>query len=472
MAVSSKELFERVGESEIDRLMNWIKGRRTQPWWLESAALGGLLLIIAIAGLVGLGLNAQVKRITDQALNYDIELEDRGDDFRVAVLDMRHYHRNIAFVGPTRHGLADFEAAYSQLQTQIDRLEELGIADPNVYTPQELRDVAERYYAEFRPAIEAHEADSQAFALASDNGLVRIAELEGAAREIDQLGEQRASDALRRVEAAENGARIVLITVVSGLVLAGLGLVYLVSVNAREREQAAAELARALELKNAFIADASHELRTPLTVLRANAEVGLSLDRTCDHVELLQEIVKESERMTRLVEDLLFLARSDADSVPLEPELVNVEPFLLELGERAAMLGRKEQTPVHLDLSAQGIARLDRTRIEQVVLILVDNAVKYSGNGTAIVMRSSTRGDELMVEVRDEGIGIPASDLELVFERFYRVDKARSRKKGGTGLGLAIARRIVEGHGGRIGAESILGHGTTMRFFLPLANHA
>lgn len=450
--------------------MKWIKEWRTQPWWLESAGLGGLLVIIAIVGLVGLGLNAQVQRITDRALDYDIELEDRGDDFRVAVLDMRHYHRNIAFVGPTRHGLADFEAAYSQLQAQIDRLEALGIADPNVYTPQELRDLAERYYAEFRPAIETYEADSQAFALASDNGLVHIAELEGAAREIDQLGEQRASDALRRVEAAENGARIVLITVVSGLVVAGVGLVYLVSVNARDREQAATELAHALELKNAFIADASHELRTPLTVLRANAEVGLSLDRSCEHAELLQEIVKESERMTRLVEDLLFLARSDADSVPLELETVSVEPYLLELGERAAMFARKEQTPVHRDLRARGMARLDRTRIEQVVLILVDNAVKYSSDGAPIVMRSWTRNGALVVEVCDEGPGIPASELDLVFERFYRVDKARSRKKGGTGLGLAIARSIVEGHGGRIEAESEPGQGTTMRFILPLAN--
>lgn len=477
MTVSSKQsgsssLEGNASVNNAGRFMRWLAGWRTQPWWLESVGLGGLLLIIAIAGLVGLGLNAQVKRITDRALNYDIELEDRGDDFRVAVLDMRHYHRNIAFVGPTRHGLADFEAAYLQLQAQIDRLEELGIVDPNVYGSQELRDVAERYYAEFRPAIDAYDEDRQAFALASDNGLVHIAELEGAAREIDRLGEQRASDALRRVEAAENGARVVLITVLSGLVLVGVGLVYLVSVNAREREQTAAELAQALTLKNAFIADASHELRTPLTVLRANAEVGLDLDRSCMHEEILQEIVKESERMTRLVEDLLFLARSDADTVPLEPELVNVEPFLLELGERAGMLAREQQTPVHYELAAHGRAVLDRARIEQVVLILVDNALKYSSDGKPIVMRSWASDGELVVEVSDEGPGIPASDLNLVFERFYRVDKARSRKKGGTGLGLAIARSIVEGHGGSIEAESEVDHGTTMRFILPLENES
>jgi signal transduction histidine kinase len=450
----------------MTRLERW----RSQPWFLEGVALSGLLLIIAITGLVGLGINAQMQQTTDRALTYDIELEDRGDDFRVAVLDLRHYHRNIAFVGPTRHGLADFESAYQQLHAQIDRLEELGIDDPNIYSPPELREIAERYYDEFRPAIELYNEDRQAFALASDDGLVRIAELEGAAREIDRLGEQQAAAALRRVNASGNVARFVLLTVLVGLVFTGLGLAYLIVAGTREKQRSSAALARALESKNAFIADASHELRTPLTVLRANAEVGLTLDRDCVHADLLQEIVRESERMTQLVEDLLFLARSDAHTVPLELELVDVEPFLAGLAGRAVMLAGKHGASLHSELGARGRLEIDRGRIEQVVLILVDNASKYSAAGMPVTLRSSASDGHLVVEVTDQGPGIPAEDLPQIFERFYRVDKARSRKKGGTGLGLSIAKSIVEGHGGRIEAHSTLNLGTTMRFYLPLVS--
>lgn len=444
--------------------------QRLAPSWLESVALGGLLVVIATVGLVGLGLNSQVRRITNEALSYDLELEDRGDDFRVAVLDMRHYHRNIAFVGPTRRGRVDFDSAYYQLQAQIDRLEELGIADPNVATPEELRELAAVYYAEFRPAIEQYSQDRRAFALASDDGLEKIAQLEGAAREIDRLGEERASRALRRVDAAENSARIVLLTVLFGLGLVGMGLVYVISMNNREKRQAANELSRALQLRNAFIADASHELRTPLTVLRANAEVGLELERECVHTELLEEIVAESERMTRLVEDLLFLARSDSDAVPLEQEMIDVQTFFAEIGTRARVLAQGMGMTFEKRLQARGTVFADRSRLEQVVLILLDNAMKYGANDEHVLLRTTTREEELVVEVVDHGPGIPASDLELVFERFYRVDKARSRNLGGTGLGLAIAKSIVEGHHGRIVAESELGQGTTMRFVLPLVD--
>jgi signal transduction histidine kinase len=428
------------------------------------------MVIITAAGLVGLAINDQVGRITEEALSYDIELENRSDDLRVAVLDMRHFHRNITFVGPTRRGLVDFETAYRNLTIQINYLDELGITDPNVYTPGELREIAERYYSTFRPAIDIFDDNRGVFDLASDEALLQIAELQGAALEIDQLGEQRAADALRRVDTAGNGARAALLTVLAGLVLAGAGLAYLIVQNTREKQQAARQLERALESKNAFIADASHELRTPLTVLRANAEVGLSLDRSCVHTELLEEIVQESVRMTAIVEDLLFLARSDADAVPLEREWISLGPFFAELAERAGTLAREYGSALKQELDATGRLWIDGKRIEQVVLILVDNAAKYGASGTPILLHSRIQADRLLVEVRDSGPGIPAPDLPMLFDRFYRVDKARSRKQGGTGLGLAIARSIVEGHGGVIEAESATGIGTTMRFTLPL-NH-
>ncbi len=447
--------------------MRWLHNR---PWWTEGVSISGLLLAIAVVGLVGLGINARVKSITQRALEYDVELEDRGDDFRVAVLDMRHYHRNLVFAGPTRRGVADFEAAYLQLHARIDELDQLPVDDSPILRADTLRMVAERYYRAFHPAIDLFESDAQGFTTASDNGLVILAELESAARAIDTLGEERAEASLHGVEAAADSAQLVLIVVLAGLILVGVGLAYLIVRNSRERQAAATELAHALQLKNDFIADASHELRTPLTVLRANAEVALELERDCVHIELLEEIVQESERMTHLVEDLLFLARSDAGSVPLDLELIELETFLLELAERAHLLAQQHGAHLRRDLTVQGRVRLDRARIEQAVLILIDNAAKYSPEGKPVLLRSRLSGQEVLIEVTDEGSGIPAAELPLIFERFYRVDKARSRKEGGAGLGLAIARSIVTAHGGRIEAASQLNRGTQMRLFLPLLN--
>jgi signal transduction histidine kinase len=425
-------------------------------------------LAIAVVGLVGLGINARVKRITERALQYDVELEDRGDDFRVAVLDMRHYHRNLVFAGPTRRGVADYEAAYLQLHLRIDDLDRLPIEDAPILHAGTLRNMAERYYQAFHPAIVLYASDPQAFTTASDHGLIVLAELESAAREIDQLGETRAAASLRGVEAAADSAQWVLLVVLAGLILVGVGLAYLIVRNSRERQAAASELAHALQLKNDFIADASHELRTPLTVLRANAEVALELERDCVHTELLEEIVQESERMTHLVEDLLFLARSDAGSVPLVLETVELEPFWAELAERARLLAQQQGVQLRHQLTVQGAVAMDRARIEQAVLILVDNATKYSPDGKLVTMHAQRVRQEFMIEVADEGIGIPMDELPFIFERFYRVDKARSRKQGGAGLGLAIAKSIMTAHGGRVEAASQLNQGTQMRLFLPL----
>lgn len=445
---------------------------RLQSWQIAIASMAGLLLVIAAAGIVGLAINARVKSITEQAIVLDVQLEDRGDDFRVAVLDMRHYHRNITFAGPSRRGLADFEAAYAQLQAQIGRLAALEIDDPRLPLPEELGRQAETYYNEFRPAIDLYETDQSAFALASDDGLLRLSELEGAGRMIDHLGEQRAAAALQSVEAAANSAQIVLLTVLGGLTLTGAGLTYLAIRTVREQQRSSMELARTLQLKNDFIADASHELRTPLTVLRANAELALELDRSCVHVELLDEIMEESDRMTRLVSDLLFLASSDAGSLPLELELVDSGPFMTRLAERAQTLTREHAADFRAELGSGGLVQIDASRIEQAVLILVDNAGKFSPTGTPVILRSAVRGESFLIEVIDQGPGIPESELPFVFERFYRVDKSRSRKQGGSGLGLAIARSIVEAHGGRIEAISSAAAGTTMRLFLPMVAQA
>ena len=458
--------------------MSWFKGVREQPWRITVVAVGGLLVAILIAGIVGFLLNRNVERVTNEALRYDVQLEDEGDDLRAAVLDLRHYHRNIHFGGPSRTQIDNFENAYAQLEEEIRELEAIGVRDPDAPQPDEIRRMAEEYYANFRPAIRLYGPGlqpSEAFEEASDHGLVRIDEMAQAGEELDELGEQLSEKSLAEVERATRTARVVLLTVIFGLLLVGAGLAYatvhVVNELRRlyaEQQETTEKLAEANRAKTDFIADVSHELRTPLTVLRGNAQVGLALGSDPDHARLFEEIVAESKRMSRMVEDLLFLARSDSSSPPFEFETVAVEPFLVELAGRAEVLARELGTKWEAELGGEGFVEIDRQRIEQAVLILVDNAAKYGPPGGTVTLTSFVRSGELHISVKDRGPGISKEELPRIFERFYRLDKARSRKLGGTGLGLPIAKTTVEAHGGRIEAVSSLGEGTKISLRLPL----
>jgi two-component system, OmpR family, sensor histidine kinase VicK len=455
--------------------MRWFRGLREQPWRITIAAVGGLLVMILIAGVVGFSLNRNVERVTDEALRYDVQLEDEGDDLRAAVLDLRHYHRNIYFGGPSRTQIDNFESAYAQLEEEIRELEDIGVRDPDAPQPDQIRRIAEEYYAGFRPAIGLYEEDRAAFEDASDHGLVRIDEMAQAGEDLDELGEQLSEESLGEVERATTTARVVLLAVIFGLLLVGAGLAYVTVRVVDElrqlyahQQETAEKLAEANRAKTDFIADVSHELRTPLTVLRGNAQVGLAVGSDSNHAQLFEEIVAESKRMSRMVEDLLFLARSDSASPPLEFETVAVTPFLAELAGRAEVLTREHGAELERKLEGEGYVEIDRQRIEQAVLILVDNAAKYGLRGGTVTLASFVRSGELHVSVEDRGPGIPEDELPRIFDRFYRLDKARSRQLGGTGLGLPIARTIVEAHGGRIEAVSRLGKGTKMTLRLPL----
>jgi len=431
--------------------------------------MSGLLLAIAIFGLVGLGINARIKTLTERMVQYDIELSDRSDNFLVVVLEMRHYHRNLFFAGPTSRTVAEFEGAHQRLQAAIDDLEQLPMRDYSaLLRVEELRTRADRYYQRFQPALALYTTDPPAFETASRASLQMLTELERVALALDRLGEERETASIQSVEEELKHAQWVLLAVLAGIILVGIGLAYLVVHSAQERQRAATKLATALQLKTDFIADASHELRTPLTVLRANAEVALTLEHTCAHTEFLEEIVREAERMTRTVEDLLLLARSDAGSLPLAPTTVDIETFLVELAARARMLAQKQGVLFQQELQATGRLQIDPHLIEQAVLILVDNAAQYSAESKPILLRATTAGKNILIEVIDQGSGISAEHLPLIFERFYRVNKARSRAQGGTGLGLAIAKSLVEAHGGAISATSVLDQGTCMTIRLPL----
>jgi signal transduction histidine kinase len=448
------------------------RARDSQPWRGVLLAIVGLLAGMAIIGGVGIAINRGITGQVDEALAYDVELEDNADDLRVAVLDVRHYHRDLLFNDPTRARVREWQERFESLLAEIDELAELGVRDPSAPQPDELRRVATEYFENFGPAIALFEEDPLLFEAASLEGLERIDVLNEAAIQLDQLGEDLAAAALRDIEEASGNAALVLLAVLAGLVAVGalLGLVVLRLVEdtrrlaARERAAAAAvsEISRA---KTDFIADVSHELRTPLTVVRGNAEVGLAVSDDEAHGEILREIVDESSRMAKMVEDLLFLARSDsAQKPPLEIEEHDLADVLAEVSARALALARERGAELQPDVAATGRAALDRTRLAQAVLILVDNAAKYAGQ-SPIQLSAGRSGDALEINVIDRGPGIPPDELQRVFERYHRA----GRRGAGAGLGLSIARTIVEGHGGTIRARSVAGSGTTMTIRLPLA---
>jgi signal transduction histidine kinase len=228
---------------------------------------------------------------------------------------------------------------------------------------------------------------------------------------------------------------------------------------------------RAWSNQQRFIADASHELRTPLTLLRADAEVLLRGRERLDaeDAELLEDIVIESNRMARLSNNLLTLARLDNTSLHREHEVVN----LVELAQRGIrrVQALADQNDIMLQVEDIGTPYVigDPLLLEQALLVLLDNAMKYSYSGGHILVRTKAKDEQALLEIYDNGVGIDPEHLPHLGERFYRVDKARSREAGGTGLGLSIARSIAITHSGSLSFSSIPGQGTTVTLALPLA---
>ena len=223
-----------------------------------------------------------------------------------------------------------------------------------------------------------------------------------------------------------------------------------------------------------FVANVSHELRTPLSLIKGYVET--LRDGAVSNPEVapkfLETIDRNAERLTLLIEDLLTISELESGRMKLQLQPVSlraiVEKVLGDFGERAAarQIGLIGNVP---DL----VLRADTDRLEQVLCNLVDNAIKYGRNhGTVAVHARASDNGQIEVSVQDDGPGIPPESLERVFERFYRVDKARSREQGGTGLGLSIVKHIVQSHGGRVWVKSQFGQGSTFYFTLPEAEAA
>lgn len=226
-------------------------------------------------------------------------------------------------------------------------------------------------------------------------------------------------------------------------------------------------LERSFEQLRRFTADASHELRTPLTALRSVGEVGLaSGGGAAEYREVIGNMLEEVDRLTRLVESLLELSRADAGPLALRPAPLDLGALAPEVADQLAVLAEERDQKLDVE-AASAPASADQMVLRHALVNLLDNAIKYSRDGARIAVRSGTRPTDL--EVEDHGPGIAEEHRERVFDRFYRVDRGRSRAQGGAGLGLALARWAVEAHGGRIELESEPGKGSTFRILLPRA---
>ncbi len=227
-------------------------------------------------------------------------------------------------------------------------------------------------------------------------------------------------------------------------------------------------LEQLFNVQRRFVADVSHEMRTPLTTIRGNVDLMRRYGHDPEIMpEMIDAIDDEARRMSRLVEDLLLLAKADAGRLSLEKTVVSIDTLLLEVYNQAQILSEDKVT--------LGVGQIDQAhvlgdpdRIKQLLLNLVSNSIKYTPDGGKITLGIRRVDGSVHVDVTDTGIGIPEEDLPHIFDRFYRVDKARSRAQGGTGLGLSIAQWIAQAHGGRLNVKSTFGEGSTFTLTLPV----
>ena len=251
------------------------------------------------------------------------------------------------------------------------------------------------------------------------------------------------------------------------LVASGVGTVYsrraLVPIRASLATQR-----QALRRQREFAADASHELRTPLTVVRASVDLlRRHPDAPVSEVgDALNDIDAEVDNLTRLVEDLLLLARTDSGAVPLEKLPIDLGDVAAEASSSLVAAAAERGVRISTE-PAPVMVRGDAVRLRQLVLILVDNAMRHSPDGGSVEVRARQAANGVEIAVSDDGPGIPAEEAGRVFERFYRADAARAASDGGAGLGLAIAQWIVELHGGQIRPEPRLPRGCRMVVVIP-----
>jgi two-component system phosphate regulon sensor histidine kinase PhoR len=224
------------------------------------------------------------------------------------------------------------------------------------------------------------------------------------------------------------------------------------------------------KVRKDFVANVSHELRTPLTSIKGYAETlsDWDVEEISKARSFAQIILKHANRLSTLVEDLLSLTRLESEN----SSSTKAEIDLRKVVEASVLMVKPTAEAKRLTIDIQGVPEnatvwANRDQIGQALVNLLDNAIKYTPEGGSITVSERVSGDERCIAVKDTGIGIPREDLNRIFERFYRVDKNRSREMGGTGLGLSIVKHIIQGHGGRVWVESELEEGSSFSFCLP-----
>jgi two-component system, OmpR family, phosphate regulon sensor histidine kinase PhoR len=233
------------------------------------------------------------------------------------------------------------------------------------------------------------------------------------------------------------------------------------------------ELRRLERVRQDFVANVSHEFKTPLTAIQGFAEtlLGGALDDPTNNRRFLDIIRNHAIRLARLTNDLLKLARIEAGKLEVEFFPVGLLELIEGCAETTLLKASRKQITLEIEVPSglppvQGDASLLRDLLQN----LLDNAIQYTPAGGRIHVTAEAKGREAVITVSDTGIGIPTSDRERIFERFYRVDAARSREAGGTGLGLSIAKHIVEAHNGRLWVDSVMGEGSKFSFSIPLTS--
>jgi two-component system, OmpR family, sensor kinase len=218
-----------------------------------------------------------------------------------------------------------------------------------------------------------------------------------------------------------------------------------------------------------FSVNASHELRTPLTILRGEVELALRNPKSAEEYEsLLGSLLEEIIRLSRTVDDLLLMARSQVGHVTVDAQPVDLRALVEELADEAEIVAAQADVRFVMDGAVDAMVRGDALRLRRMLLNLIDNAVKYNHAGGEVRLALGREGANAVLTISDTGIGIPADALERVFDRFYRVDREHVRGRSGTGLGLSIVRWIVDSHGGTIYLRSAENEGSTFTIRLPL----
>ena len=242
---------------------------------------------------------------------------------------------------------------------------------------------------------------------------------------------------------------------------------------ARELERTLEEQKKLDNMRKEFVANVSHELRTPLTSIKSYAEALIDgdVEEKETAYKFLKVIDSETERMTRLVRDLLQLSKLDNEQMQWNMREISIGDVLIDSVDKVALSAKSKRQEIFLSIE-DNLSHIiaDKDRMEQVFLNVLTNAIKYTPEEGEIKVSLAVANDEMYLQVKDTGIGIPKEDMPRIFERFYRVDKARSREMGGTGLGLAIAKEIVDAHKGTISIESVVGAGTNISIALPICN--